>query len=71
MEASNCRCHFLPVGKPRAESPISERFVGAVREPPLSTLRRIEFTLRLRFKFCVSSLDEALVTVAVRPKLSA
>ena len=27
-------CKFLPVGKGAAESPISERVVGAVREPP-------------------------------------
>jgi len=59
---TNCRCYFLPVGKPGTGSPISERFVGAVREPPPSTLRRFQFTLWLTFKLCVSSLDEAPVT---------
>ena len=62
MEMTHCRCHFLPAGKTGAGSPIFERFVGAVREPPVSTLSRIEFPLRLRFKLCVSSLDEAPVT---------
>jgi len=41
-EMTHCRCRFLPVGNPPAESPISERFVGAVREPPLSSLRQRE-----------------------------
>ncbi len=62
MQMTHCRCHFLPAGKTGAGSPIFERFVGAVREPPVSTLSRIEFPLRLRFKLCVSSLDEAPVT---------